>query len=191
VWTTTLWDHGNQPLQWGVVIGASLVAALFDLAYRRIPNLLTGPVMLGGLFWAFLACGWAGLADSALACGMLLLPFVLLFLLAGGGAGDAKLMGAVGCWLGMRNGLAALMAVCVVGIVVAVAFALAKGRMQAMLRNLTMIVFAALLVLLCRGRVVEAQRFLPATDKMQTMPYGVVIFLGVCLASLGVFLWRA
>ncbi len=191
MWTTTLWDHGNQPLQWGVVIGASLVAALFDLAWRRIPNLLTGPVLLTGLFWAFLVGGLAGLADSALACGLLMLPFVLLFLLAGGGAGDAKLMGAVGCWLGVKNGLAALMVVCVVGIVLAVAFALAKGRMQAVLRNMAMMAFAGLFVVLGRGRPKDARALWPDSDKMQAMPYGVAIFSGVCLAALGVFLWRA
>ena len=37
--------------------------------------------------------------------------FVLLFIVAGGGAGDAKLMGA-GIWLGLINGLFALAECC-------------------------------------------------------------------------------
>ena len=36
-------------LQWGVVIGASLAAAIFDLRERRIPNMLCGPLFIAGL----------------------------------------------------------------------------------------------------------------------------------------------
>lgn len=75
------------PLQWGVVLGASLVAAWTDLAARRIPNRLTIPVFLLGLLWSTARGGPAGLADSLGGAGVMMLPMVLLFLLVGGGAG--------------------------------------------------------------------------------------------------------
>ena len=49
-------------LQWGVVIGASLLAALSDLRERRIPNALTFPLFVVGLIWAAWFGGLAGLA---------------------------------------------------------------------------------------------------------------------------------
>ena len=45
-------------IQWGVVIGASLIAAVLDLRARRIPNLLCGPLFITGLIWAAWQEGW-------------------------------------------------------------------------------------------------------------------------------------
>lgn len=188
---TALWDQGNQPLQWGVAIGTSLVAAAFDLTGRRIPNLLTGPVMLAGLVWAAAVAGWAGLAEAAVACVALMLPFLVLFVVAGGGAGDAKLMGALGCWLGLINGLVALAAVCLAGIVMAVAFSVAKKRMLTVFRNTAAVVLGLVFMLLARTRQAGMRLSFPAAEQMQTMPYGVAIFVGTCLAAIGVCLWRA
>ncbi|MCX5772283.1 MAG: A24 family peptidase, partial [Candidatus Hydrogenedentes bacterium] len=93
--TMPLWDQSLAQVQWGAAVGASLAGAAFDLWTRRIPNRLTGPVLALGLVWALWVCGWGGLAESVLGCALLGAPFVVLWLYGGGGAGDAKLMGAV------------------------------------------------------------------------------------------------
>ena len=67
MWATTLHEHGNTVLQWGAVLGAALVGAIWDARTRRIPNALTAPLLLGGLAHAVVVGGWAGLADSAAA----------------------------------------------------------------------------------------------------------------------------
>jgi prepilin signal peptidase PulO-like enzyme (type II secretory pathway) len=85
--------------QWGVVFGTSLAAAIFDLRSKRIPNALTIPLLVAGLVWATWIGGLSGLGNAAAACFLLALPYVFLFLFAKGGAGDAKLMGAIGAWL--------------------------------------------------------------------------------------------
>lgn len=184
----TLWNQGWPQLQWGAVIGASLVAAFMDVRSRRIPNLLTGPLLLAGLAWATWQAGWAGLADSALACVLLAVPYVLLFIFAGGGAGDAKMMGAVGAWLGVINGLAALMGVSVCAIILAVAWSLAKRRMTDLVVNLTLMVVGA------AGRIFGAKAHTTtpqASDPSRvTMPYGLAILAGVVIAAAGVWIWH-
>ncbi len=80
-----MWNDGMPRAQWGAVIGASLAAAVFDMMQRRIPNRLTGPVFLGGLVWSLYACGWGGLRDAFAGGVLLALPFVVLFVCAGGG----------------------------------------------------------------------------------------------------------
>ena len=110
-------DTAAVLLQWGVVIGASLVAAAFDLQTRRIPNALTMPLLLAGLIRAIWLGRLLGLADAAAACFLLAMPFVLLFVFAGGGAGDAKLMGAIGAWLGLAQGMRVLLCVAAAGII--------------------------------------------------------------------------
>jgi len=48
---------------------------------------------------------------------MLLLgiPYFLLFAFAGGGAGDAKIMAALGAWVGWHNGIAVVVGVSIGG----------------------------------------------------------------------------
>jgi prepilin peptidase CpaA len=177
-------------VQWGVVIGASLAAAVCDLAVRRIPNWLTAPVLVGGLGWSIYVGGLAGLGDAVVSCIVLALPYVLLFLLAGGGAGDAKLMGAIGTWLGFVNGIVVLCTVSVSAIVLAVGMAVAGRRLRPVLLNLGCILCGALLVILGRGKLRDRQEFMPGTADMQKMPYGIAILAGVCLAAGGVLWWR-
>ena len=176
-------------LQWGVVIGVSLVGALCDLGVRRIPNLLTLPALLAGLGWATWVGGAMGLIDATVGCLALALPFVLLFVFAGGGAGDAKLMGAIGAWLGLLNGVIALLAVVFSGLVLAIAFALAKRQLRTALVNLARMASIAIVAVSTRSRLGGAGILAAGSRDMQTIPYGVGIFAGVCLAAGGVFAW--
>ena len=75
------------PDQWCVVIGASLVAAATDLKSRRIPNWLTVPLAVTGLLAALGRDGVPGLGWAVAGCGLLALPYILLFALGNGGAG--------------------------------------------------------------------------------------------------------
>lgn len=77
-----------------------VIAGWTDLRSRRIPNWLTLPAFAVGVALNTVAGGWTGLNLSLLGAGLgllLLLPFVLLRAL---GAGDWKLAGAVGAFVG-------------------------------------------------------------------------------------------
>jgi prepilin peptidase CpaA len=167
--------------KWGVVIGASLVAAGSDLRKRRIPNALTFPLFVVGLIWAAWFGGLAGLADAAGACALLALPYVLLFLFFGGGAGDAKLMGAIGAWLGLRQGLTVFACVAIAGGILAIAKAIAKKRLKFVLTSVYISFFGFLLSLITHRKMQLADE---QTDIKQSgeldIPYGVAIFAGVC-----------
>lgn len=186
--------HPEPLVQWGVVIGASLVAAVTDLRARRIPNVLTFPLVLSGWVGSTIACGAPGLLDSFLASLLLAAPFVLLFAFAGGGAGDAKLMGGIGAWLGLLDGAIALAAVCVAGMVLAVAFAARKRRLRAALGNVTGAAFGLLPTVFGSGSLREAgrdvARTLPAADEGQKMPYGLAISAGTLLAAGVLWIWK-
>lgn len=108
------------PIQWVVVIAACAVAAVTDLQSRRIPNWLSVPLFVSGLAAAIAFRGGWGALDALLASALLMAPYIVLFLFAGGGAGDAKLMAGVGAWLGVLNGMAALLAVAVTGVILAI-----------------------------------------------------------------------
>lgn len=191
MWTMTLWNDGRPLVQWGVVIGASLAAALFDLAVRRIPNRLTGPLLLAGLAWAVYVGRLSGLCDAAISCVILALPYVLLFLFAGGGAGDAKMMGAIGAWVGLVNGIVVLCAVSVSAVLLGIGFAVAGKRLRPAMANMGYFLYGLLFVVLGRGKMKDRRELFPRTADMQKMPYGIAILAGVCIAAGGVMLWRA
>jgi len=194
-----LWlNHASDvtAVQWGVVLGASLAAALTDLRNRRIPNRLTMPLALVGLAVAFYGGGWANLGAAGAAYLVLALPYILLFLLAGGGAGDAKMMGAIGTWLGLEAGVVVLVAVAVVGGVMGLIRIMLDRQRNSRLGNLvaSLYVFTIALAggrrtwtLLAADHPGEPG---PATGRRGAIPYGPAIFIGVCIGAGVVHSWR-
>jgi len=172
-------------IQWSIVIGASLVAALSDLRSRRIPNILTFPVLVSGLIWAGWTGGISGIANSVGACLWLALPFLLLFIFAGGGAGDAKLMGAIGVWLGLSEGTVVLMCVMVSGIILSLYIAIINKKLKIVLTNVFISVCTFIIcTFTCRTKQLAISRdgSIVETDTL-TIPYGTAIFAGVCVAG--------
>ena len=168
-------------IKWGVVIGASLVAAVWDLRKRRIPNAVTFPLLIAGLIWAAWFGGLLGLAESAGACVLLALPYVILFVFAGGGAGDAKLMGAIGSWLGLKQGLAVLVCVIMAGMILAIIKSIAQKQLKNVLTSVFVSFYGLILFIMAHKtmRPASIQTDVKQSDKLD-IPYGVAIFAGVC-----------
>lgn len=185
---TYIADEKIAAIQWGVVIGASLLAAVFDLRTRRIPNAITGPLVLTGLIQAAWIGGLSGLVDSVEACVVLAMPYIVMFLFAYGGAGDAKFMGAAGAWLGLKQGVIALFCVAAAGVVIAVAKAIARKQLRFVMGN----IFVSVCTFLLTGHG-SAQNKPDQAGSEQAgsfvMPYGVAIFAGICAGGLFILLW--
>ena len=81
-------------------VGIALVAAGWDIASRRIPNALTFGTALAALIVHAWTGGWSGLEMAAFGWIVGIALFFPVFALGGMGAGDVKLIGALGAWLG-------------------------------------------------------------------------------------------
>jgi len=180
--------HSLPLLPWGALIGASLLAAVIDLRSGRIPNWLTAPLFVAGLIWAACSGGTGQLLDGLATALLLALPFVVLFVIAGGGAADAKLMGALGVWLGVRSGCTLLVVVCLCGVVVGLGYALGKRQARDVFANLRMICVSLFCLLHSKQKWSRADVLMPDTQKMLPMPYGLAIFMGVLVVALRVYL---
>jgi Flp pilus assembly protein protease CpaA len=171
-------------IQWGVVIGASLVAAVMDIRTRRIPNLLCGPLFLAGLIWSVSQGDAYGFVEALAGAALLAFPFVLLFILAGGGAGDAKLAGAIGAWLHIREAVIALACIGIAGGILGIIVAIYKRRLRIVFARMTLPVWDWIIALLYRvgfKQAIESTRAIEGEKMM--VPYGVAIFVGVCVAG--------
>jgi prepilin peptidase CpaA len=113
----------------------ALVASVFDVKSRRIPNFITMPAFVFGLALHLVLGGWKQLL-SAFAAGLICGVVFLLFYIAGGmGAGDVKLIMAVGCIAGLSHIAYLLVLTALCGGVMAIVLALARGKLQQTLMN--------------------------------------------------------
>ena len=173
-------------IQWGVVLVASLVSALWDLKSRRIPNVLTLPLLAAGIIVAVVQ---NDLKSSLLAAVLLGVPYILLFLFAGGGAGDAKLMLAVGSWLGLKSGITALICISACALVMALLKAAFERQFIAVFKRIQAILVTCFFVVTSRGLIKASAAAAPdeTSEKPFTMPYGPAIFAGLVAAA--VYSW--
>ena len=113
----------------------ALTGAVWDITSRRIPNLLSYSGILVGILLRTSVLGWRGLA-TALAGGLLAGGvFFLLYLVRGMGAGDVKLMTAVGCFTGLPAALQIMVACALAGGIMALGVALYRRSALRTLHN--------------------------------------------------------
>jgi prepilin peptidase CpaA len=164
---------------WMLATVPALVAGWTDWRWRRIPNWLTVPALLLGIAVNGFATGWVGAKESLLGVGLglgLLLPFVLIRSL---GAGDWKLAGALGAFLGPSRMVTVLLGTVLVAGLMAVVLIIWKKRVGRTLRNLGHLV-AALFTLHLPGPEVSLDN--PESSKI---PFGVAMAVAVVLYTVG------
>ena len=117
-------------------VGALLaIACVSDLRTRRIPNVLTLSAASGAVLFHLITGGWAaaGWSLGGFALGAAL--FFPVFALRGMGAGDVKLLAAVGAWIGPGQVAFAALATSIAGGIIAVVVALSFGYLRNAFRN--------------------------------------------------------
>ena len=150
-----------------------VVSASIDLSRQKIPNFITLPGILLGLGFHGAASGVDGLLFSG---GGLLLGiglFMVPYLLGGMGAGDAKLMGTVGAFLGASGVFHAFIYTAIAGGIYAlILFAFHRRQFKGFFRAQyeTLVAFVA------------TRRFVPdspeSAKKLPRLCYGLAIALG-------------
>jgi prepilin peptidase CpaA len=129
-----------QQVIWAVAIGVTLVAAFVDYRSRKIPNWLTVSAFVLGLGLRTALFGWPGAKSALEGTGLALLLLLPLVLLRALGAGDWKLMGAVGAFLGPLMFLFVLLGSILVSGIMAVVEMARTRRVRETLQNLVVLV---------------------------------------------------
>lgn len=169
-----------------VLVLVVLVAAFFDVRSHRIPNWLTfSGVLLGIALNGFLFES-AGLWYSLKGLGLAFVVYFVLYLLRGMGAGDVKLMAAVGSAVGPQNWLGILFLTAILGGVAAVVLALSKGRMRKTFQNIWLMLMS---LRLGRAPYRDNPELDVGSEKALRLPHGVVIAAGSLAFLVAALIW--
>jgi len=155
-------------------------AAVYDYRQRRIPNWLVLAGILTGLAMnVFLLYDnpspFTGLAFALEGLGLALLVYFPLYLLRGMGAGDVKLMAAVGAVVGPLLWLWIFFFTAILGGIIAVIVVLQKRRVSHTLQNLWMIVLS---VRHHQAPYKANPELDVSSDQGVRLPHGVIICIG-------------
>jgi prepilin peptidase CpaA len=123
----------------GVVIAICLIGCITDLKTRRIPNWLTFGAAASALAAHTITSGWSGSATAATGWIVGALLFMPFFLLRGMGAGDVKLLAAIGSWMGPKAALWIALYTSIAGGVLALCVAASTRYLPQMFRNLWLV----------------------------------------------------
>lgn len=165
----------DNPFLIALITGLGL-AVLIDAIKNRIPNWLTlGIACVGLIFQAWGESG-NGFGTGLLGAAVGLICFLPLHVFGAMGAGDVKLLAAVGAFLGPVSIFVAALMTVMVGGIIALVFIAARGGLLPMIRR-----YNSMLMLLVAG---QPQYIPPAPGEAAGLrfPYALAIACGTALA---------
>ena len=167
-----------------IALALAITAAVLDVQQHRIPNWLTYPGIVLGLVLRGLLFGWKGLGSAVVGCLLAGGIMFVFYAVRAMGAGDVKLMAAIGSLVGPRHAVVVLLATAICGGVMAIIYAVYRRRLGATLRNVGSVLrFHAWAGLQAHP---ELNLDNPTTLRM---PYGLAIAAGTLYAFLAMW-WR-
>jgi prepilin peptidase CpaA len=112
-----------------------VIASAADLLYCRIPNWLTFAGLAAGIAYSSFTKGYEGLAFSLLGAFAGFSLLIILYFIGGIGAGDVKLLGAVGSFVGPKGVFMVFMFSCILAGLYALILIASKGMLLGTLKR--------------------------------------------------------
>jgi prepilin peptidase CpaA len=163
----------------GILLTLVVGAAGYDVPFRRIPNWLTaGGAVLGIAMNTFLYQGWPGLRLSLTGMIVAFAGYFLLYLLRAMGAGDVKLMAAIGSMVGWQDWVGIFIITALVGGLASMILALLRGRM---LRTLWNVGFIFTEMKSGRAAYLAREELDVRSGKALGLPHGAIIAAGTVI----------
>jgi prepilin peptidase CpaA len=162
------------------------VAAIYDLRYRRIPNWVVLIGLLLGIGVNTFLFQWAGLQRSLIGAAVGFLIYFPLYLLRGMGAGDVKLMAAVGAIVGWADWIGIFFLTALVGGLAAIALLASRSQLRRGFSNAGYLVIQLLSFRLPYARKEELD---VKSEKSVKLAHGVTIAWGSVLFLAAAWKW--
>lgn len=144
-----------------LVLIVSTIGGIYDLKSRRIPNWLTLGTFIIALLYNLLFLQFSGALNCTLGFLVGILILIIPYAMGGMGAGDVKLLGAVGAIVGFKDVISIFLYSAICGLCLGLIWIIFKpGHLK---------------FLITTGQI------FPTIDKKEKVPYGVAILLGTIL----------
>jgi prepilin peptidase CpaA len=163
---------GTGQILLGILVA---IAAIFDIRYRRIPNWLVLAGLIVGLSWNVYASGWSGLLRALEGLGLGFVLYFPLYMIRARGAGDVKLLAAVGAVTGPGNVWWIFLLTAILGGIIALFLLLFRGRVRQTFFNVGWII-RDLSHLQAPWR--SSDELDVTTNKGMRLPHGAMIAVG-------------
>jgi prepilin peptidase CpaA len=161
-----------------LLLAVALAAAVFDIRSRRIPNALCLAGLAAGIAVNVFLSGWSGLGRAGAGCLVAFGVYFVLYLAHAMGAGDVKLMAALGSIAGLEDWLRITALTWMVGAVFALVLAAWRGRLRTTIWNVAYITQEWLSR---RAPYMRREELDVRSEKALCMPHGVSIAVGTLL----------
>jgi prepilin peptidase CpaA len=158
-----------------ILVALVLTAAIWDLRLRRIPNALSLAGAVCGVALNSFLFGLSGLKESLEGLAIAFGVYFVLYLVRAMGAGDVKLMAAVGSFVGPGNWFFIFLITAVLGGVIALAVLAWRKRLRKTFDNVLFIVAE---MMHFRAPYMGREELSVKSQKAFTLPHGAVIGLG-------------
>jgi prepilin peptidase CpaA len=162
--------------------------AWIDIKTYRIPNYLTLGSALAGLAYQLWFQGWAGVADGFLGIGMGFAMLIFFYLRGGLGAGDVKVLAALGAWLGPLQTLYLFIYMAFSGVLIIVVVLWWRGLLWGKIRQVYS--FLMIFILLRSYPPVLQSETTPPNPKRERIPYSLSMALGMAFLCWQKFYWH-
>jgi prepilin peptidase CpaA len=158
-----------------VLVVLVLSAAVWDLRNRRIPNALSLAGIVAGVSLNSFLYGFSGLRRSLSGLALALFLYVLLWLIRAVGAGDAKLMAAVGSLVGPGDWVAIFLITAILGAAIGMVLIVQQRRVRKTFDNVFFILSELRHL---RAPYLAREELSVKSGKAFTLPHAVSIALG-------------
>ena len=154
----------------------TLTAAVYDIRFRSIANWLVLGGIIAGFAWNLYSGGWSGLGHAAEGLGLGFALYFPLYLLKARGAGDVKLLAAVGAIVGPGNCFWVFLLTAILGGIIAMVLLMLRGRVRHTFFNLSFIISDLTKL---RAPHHSSEELDVTKSKGMRLPHGAMIAVGV------------
>ncbi len=168
---------------WAVSVFA-IAAAYIDGKELRVPNKLTFPMIIAGWIWSSIAYGMAGdgwyvgLAWSLAGTAVGLMTLIPAMSIGGMGAGDVKMMAAIGAWVHCTITFYAFCCATIVGAIIAIIMILMSGNAR---KHYDQFFFLFHEIVTVKNPEVLSEIAAKRKPSMFLLPYGIPLAIGTIL----------
>jgi prepilin peptidase CpaA len=170
-----------EPWVYWIVSAFAIVAAYIDGKELRVPNKLTFPMIIAG--WVFSSVYYGvtgqgahwGLMWSLAGTAVGMLTLLPAYSIGGMGAGDVKMMGAIGAWVHSTITFNSFMLSAVIGAIIAVGMVIHAGEVR---KHVDQFFFILNEIFLIRNPEKLAEIAAERKPRMKLLPYGIPLAIG-------------